>query len=51
MDHTSLKDLVEFMAKALVDVPEKVEVNEIQGEQKLNGEEACDRDNFGPRPV
>jgi len=30
---TSLKDLVEFMAKSLVDVPEEVEVNEIEGEQ------------------
>lgn len=31
--HTSLKDLVEFMAKALVDNPEQVEVNEVIGEQ------------------
>ncbi len=33
MDHTNLRDLVEFMAKALVDSPDEVEVNEIQGEQ------------------
>jgi predicted RNA-binding protein YlqC (UPF0109 family) len=33
MDHTNLKDLVEFMAKSLVDAPEQVEVNEIIGEQ------------------
>jgi len=33
MDHASLKDLVEFMAKALVDKPDEVEVNEIIGEQ------------------
>ena len=33
MDHTSLKDLVEFMAKSLVDNPDDVEVSEIQGEQ------------------
>ncbi|OQW48617.1 MAG: RNA-binding protein [Proteobacteria bacterium SG_bin7] len=33
MDHTSLKDLVEFMAKSLVDSPEEVEVNEVMGEQ------------------
>lgn len=33
MDHTNLRDLVEFMAKALVDNPEEVEVNEIVGEQ------------------
>ncbi|MBT4760283.1 MAG: KH domain-containing protein [Bdellovibrionaceae bacterium] len=29
----SLRDLVEFMAKALVDNPEEVDVNEIIGEQ------------------
>ena len=29
----SLKDLVEFMAKSLVDKPDEVEVNEIVGEQ------------------
>ena len=33
MDSTSLKELVEFMAKALVDKPESVEVNEVAGEQ------------------
>lgn len=33
MDHTNLKDLVEFMAKSLVDKPDEVEVNEIVGEQ------------------
>ncbi len=33
MDHTNLKDLVEFMAKSLVDLPNDVEVNEIIGEQ------------------
>ncbi|MGE0764042.1 MAG: KH domain-containing protein [Bdellovibrionales bacterium] len=34
MDHSnSLKDLVELMAKSLVDYPEEVEVNEIIGEQ------------------
>lgn len=33
MEPGSLKDLVEFMAKSLVDVPEEVEVNEIAGEQ------------------
>lgn len=29
----SLKELVEYMAKSLVDKPEEVEVNEVQGEQ------------------
>ncbi len=33
MDSMSLKDLVEFMAKSLVDKPDEVEVNEIVGEQ------------------
>lgn len=33
MDSGSLKDLIEFMAKALVDQPDQVEVNEIAGEQ------------------
>ena len=33
MDTSSLKDLVEFMAKSLVDKPDEVEVNEIVGEQ------------------
>jgi predicted RNA-binding protein YlqC (UPF0109 family) len=31
--HTSLRDLVEFMAKSLVDNPDSVDVNEIVGEQ------------------
>lgn len=33
MDPSSLKDLIEFMAKSLVDKPEEVEVNEVIGEQ------------------
>ncbi len=33
MDPSSLKDLVEFMAKSLVDKPDEVEVNEVVGEQ------------------
>lgn len=33
MDPGSLKDLIEFMAKSLVDEPEEVEVSEIAGEQ------------------
>jgi len=32
MDHTKLKDLVEFMAKSLVDSPDEVQVNEVAGE-------------------
>ena len=30
---TMLKELIEFMARALVDNPEKVKVSEIEGEQ------------------
>jgi predicted RNA-binding protein YlqC (UPF0109 family) len=30
---SELKELVEYMAKALVDMPDKVKVNEIVGEQ------------------
>ena len=33
MDHSNLRDLVEFMAKSLVDKPDEVEVNEVVGEQ------------------
>ena len=32
-DPKSLRDLVDFMAKALVDNPDKVEVSELVGEQ------------------
>jgi hypothetical protein len=35
MAHASLKELVEFIAKALVDQPEEVEVSEIAGEQTV----------------
>ena len=33
MSMTPLKDLVEYMAKALVDNPDQVEVHEVDGEQ------------------
>ncbi len=33
MMSTELKDLIELMAKALVDMPDKVRVNQIVGEQ------------------
>ncbi len=33
MEHSSLKDLVVFMAQSLVDFPEQVEVTEMVGEQ------------------
>lgn len=30
---SELKDLIEFVSKSLVDIPEEVEVNEVEGEQ------------------
>ncbi len=33
LDPSNLRDLVEFMAKALVDQPDQVDVNEVVGEQ------------------
>lgn len=47
MDHTNLKDLIEFMAKALVDNPDEVEVNEIQGEQTTVVELKVSKDDLG----
>lgn len=47
MDHTNLKDLVEFMAKALVDSPEQVEVREIVGEQTTVVELKVSKDDLG----
>jgi len=35
MSSVSLKELVEFLAKSLVDRPEEVEVTEISGEQTV----------------
>lgn len=35
MSNVSLKDLIEFVAKALVDNPDQVEVSEIAGEQTV----------------
>ena len=43
----SLKDLVEFMAKALVDFPDKVEVNEIVGEQTTVVELKVSKEDLG----
>lgn len=47
MDHSSLRDLVEFMAKALVDNPEDVEVNEVEGEQTTVVELKVSKDDLG----
>ncbi len=43
----SLKELVEFMAKSLVDSPEEVEVNEIVGEQTTVVELKVDKSDLG----
>lgn len=47
MDHTNLKELVEFMAKALVDNPEEVEVREIVGEQTTVVELKVSKEDLG----
>ncbi len=47
MDSTNLRDLVEFMAKALVDKPEEVEVNEIVGEQTTVVELKVSKEDLG----
>jgi len=44
---TPLKDLVEYMAKALVDHPEQVEVNEVDGEQTTVIELKVAKDDLG----
>ena len=42
-----MKDLIEFMAKALVDNPDLVEVREIQGEQSSVIELRVSREDLG----
>lgn len=44
---SELKDLVEYMSKALVDMPEKVEVTEISGEQTTVIELKVDKTDLG----
>ena len=46
-DPTSLKDLVDFMARALVDSPDDVEVNEVVGEQTTVVELSVSKDDLG----
>jgi hypothetical protein len=43
----SMKELIEFMAKALVDSPEQVEVQEIEGEQSSVIELRVAREDLG----
>jgi predicted RNA-binding protein YlqC (UPF0109 family) len=47
MSNVSLKDLIEFIAKALVDHPEEVEVAEVSGEQTIVLELKVAKDDLG----
>ena len=47
MNSVSLKELIEFMAKSLVDFPEKVNVNEVNGEQTTVIELKVAKDDLG----
>lgn len=44
---SELKDLIEYVGKALVDIPESVEVNEIAGEQTTVIELKVDKSDLG----
>lgn len=47
MDPGNLRDLIEFMAKSLVDHPDEVEVNEVVGEQTTVVELKVAKDDLG----
>lgn len=44
---SELKDLIEYVSKSLVDIPEKVEVNEVIGEQTTVIELKVDKTDLG----
>lgn len=44
---SELKTLIEYISKALVDMPERVEVNEIEGEQTTVLELKVDKSDLG----
>lgn len=44
---SELKDLIEYVSKALVDMPENVTVNEIEGEQTTVIELKVDKSDLG----
>ncbi len=44
---SELKTLIEFVSKALVDMPDRVEVNEIEGEQTTVLELKVDKSDLG----
>ena len=46
-DPQSLKDLVDFMARSLVDQPDKVSVNEVTGEQTTVVELSVAKEDLG----
>lgn len=46
-DPSSLKDLVDFMARSLVDHPERVSVNEVAGEQTTVVELSVAKEDLG----
>jgi uncharacterized protein len=47
MSNVSLKDLVEFVARALVDHPDQVEVEEISGAQTIDLELRVAKEDLG----
>ncbi len=44
---SELRDLIEYVSKSLVDMPEEVEVNEIEGEQTTVIELKVDKTDLG----
>lgn len=46
-DPSSLKDLVDFMARSLVDQPDRVSVNEVTGEQTTVVELSVAKEDLG----
>ena len=44
---SELRELIEYVGKALVDMPEEVEVNEIEGEQTTVVELKVDKSDLG----
>lgn len=44
---SELKDLIEYVAKSLVDMPEEVNVNEVEGEQTTVIELKVDKSDLG----
>jgi predicted RNA-binding protein YlqC (UPF0109 family) len=44
---SELRDLIEYVGKALVDMPDQVEVNEIEGEQTTVIELKVDKSDLG----